>query len=109
VSLTKSIQICVVLSVGVACGGDDGVSHSGTTSSSTSVAGETSLGGSASDGPTGATGAVDESGSSDSGSGGVACVGGDGRPSARGEIDAVWDAPRQRKVFFGGDQGTPVM
>jgi hypothetical protein len=30
-------------------------------------------------------------------------------PSARGELDGVWDAERGRMLLFGGDQGTPVM
>lgn len=29
-------------------------------------------------------------------------------PSARGELEGVWDAERERLVVFGGDQGTPV-
>lgn len=29
-------------------------------------------------------------------------------PSARAEIEAVWDAPRGRLLTFAGDQGTPV-
>jgi hypothetical protein len=28
-------------------------------------------------------------------------------PSTRGELGGVWDAPRERFVFFGGDQGAP--
>jgi len=30
-------------------------------------------------------------------------------PSARGEIEGVWDAERGRMLIFAGDQGTPVM
>ena len=28
-------------------------------------------------------------------------------PSTRGEVSGVWDSPRQRMVFFGGDEGMP--
>ena len=50
----------------------------------------------------------DESGSGESGEQGQ-CTGGDGRPSARTELEAIWDADRGRMVMFGGDEGTPVM
>lgn len=53
------------------------------------------------------SGAVDSSGSS-TGDTAVDCTRSDLRPSARSEIDGVWDAPRGRMVFFGGDQGTPA-
>ena len=29
-------------------------------------------------------------------------------PKARGEIEAIWDSERERMLFFGGDQGTPI-
>jgi hypothetical protein len=29
-------------------------------------------------------------------------------PSTRGEVGGVWDAARERFVFFGGDEGTPI-
>ena len=29
-------------------------------------------------------------------------------PSTRGEVAGIWDAERERFVFFGGDEGTPI-
>lgn len=48
---------------------------------------------------------VDSSGSGSE----VVCDGDGARPSPRSEMEAVWDAAGGRMVFFGGDQGFPVM
>lgn len=108
---TSLLPLGLLLSLGSACEGGGG--GDGTTSEATGTTAEpTTTGGPDTGSSSGSTSAAETS-AVDSSSGttsdtGIACEGGDPRPTARGEIEGVWDAPRGRMVFFGGDQGVPV-